>query len=116
MDNRFAMERAFRGACELEGIDPHRPDRLPRIFAIDEELGIEDGFRFVPFPDGVRPFEMLRPERTPTGVAWVAVPAGAAFAGSGCAGGANGCGSSGGGSGCGGGGGGCGGGGCGGGG
>ncbi|MGD9570838.1 MAG: hypothetical protein AB7V62_02995 [Thermoleophilia bacterium] len=91
MDTDFAMERTFRGACELEGIDPARPDRLPRIFAIDEQLGIEDGFRFVPFPDGIRPFEMLRPERTPTGVAWVAVPAGAAFA-SGCAGGANGCG------------------------
>lgn len=32
-------------ACAVEGIDPRSTTRLPRIFALDEEIGMADGMR-----------------------------------------------------------------------
>ena len=40
------IRRAWRLCCELEGIDPHQPARLPRLFALDAALGIAGGFRY----------------------------------------------------------------------
>lgn len=42
------IKRAWRLACKREGIDPRNPRRLPLIFSIDRELGIADGFHYVP--------------------------------------------------------------------
>lgn len=41
------IRNAWRLACRLEGIDPRHPERLPILFAIDSELGIDDGFHYV---------------------------------------------------------------------
>ena len=38
------LKRAWRLACAHEKIDPKKPDRLPRLFAIDAALGIAGGF------------------------------------------------------------------------
>ena len=38
------LRRAWRLACAHEGIDPKRPARLPRLFALDAALGIAGGF------------------------------------------------------------------------
>lgn len=38
------LRRAWRLACRREGIDPQKPARLPRLFAIDASLGIAGGF------------------------------------------------------------------------
>ncbi|WP_295006359.1 hypothetical protein [uncultured Dechloromonas sp.] len=38
------LRRAWRLACRREGIDPQKPDRLPRLFALDARLGIAGGF------------------------------------------------------------------------
>jgi len=41
------IRRAWRIACAREGIDPKRPDRLPRLFALDAQLAIPGGFTYV---------------------------------------------------------------------
>ena len=38
------IKRAWRLACAHERIDPKKPDRLPRLFALDASLGIAGGF------------------------------------------------------------------------
>ncbi|MGB8543735.1 MAG: hypothetical protein WCD32_00250, partial [Azonexus sp.] len=38
------IKRAWRLACAREGIDPRRPQRLPRLFAMDAALLISGGF------------------------------------------------------------------------
>lgn len=38
------LRRAWRLACQREGIDPRKPERLPRLFALDARLGIAGGF------------------------------------------------------------------------
>lgn len=45
--HRRAMWDTWCIACELEDIDPISPQAIPLLFAIDEQLGIEDGFYFV---------------------------------------------------------------------
>lgn len=40
------IKRAWRIACHLENINPHKPTRLPAIFALDALLKIEDGFHY----------------------------------------------------------------------
>lgn len=40
------IRRAWRLACALENINPKQPERLPRLFALDGELKIENGFRY----------------------------------------------------------------------
>lgn len=41
------IKRAWRLACAKESINPSAPKRLPLLFAIDGQLGIEDGFSYV---------------------------------------------------------------------
>jgi len=41
------IKRAWRLACEREGINPRTPARLPRLFALDARLGIVGGFVYV---------------------------------------------------------------------
>jgi len=41
------IKRAWRLACQREGMDPKAAARLPMLFAIDAELGISDGFHYV---------------------------------------------------------------------
>lgn len=40
------IQRAWRISCHLEKIDREHPDRLPILFALDEQLDIADGFRY----------------------------------------------------------------------
>lgn len=40
------LRAAWWYACQLEGIDPEAPERLPRIFDLDRRLGLEDGVRY----------------------------------------------------------------------
>lgn len=42
------IKRAWRLACLREGIDPKNPTRLPLLFSIDQDLGIADGFHYIP--------------------------------------------------------------------
>lgn len=48
-----ALRLSWKLACKLEGIDPAKPRRLPLLFAIDSQLGIADGFHYVPDCKGV---------------------------------------------------------------
>ena len=41
-----ALKRTWHLACQLEGINPKHPERLPRLFALDALLGLSDGFHF----------------------------------------------------------------------
>ncbi|MBJ7455914.1 MAG: hypothetical protein JHC74_07635, partial [Thermoleophilia bacterium] len=50
------MHATWRAACALEGIDARNPDRLPRIFAIDDRVGAADGYRFRADPGAPQPF------------------------------------------------------------
>jgi len=38
------LRRAWRLACQDERIDPHKPKRLPLLFALDASLGIAGGY------------------------------------------------------------------------
>ncbi|MDO8990401.1 MAG: hypothetical protein Q7U91_12305 [Sideroxyarcus sp.] len=38
------IRRTWRLACNMEGIDPKHPQRLPLLFALDAQLGIAGGF------------------------------------------------------------------------
>ncbi|MCP5267493.1 MAG: hypothetical protein H6943_00500 [Zoogloeaceae bacterium] len=40
------IKRAWRLACQREGINPKQPAKLPLLFAIDGLLGISNGFRY----------------------------------------------------------------------
>ena len=40
------IQRAWGLACALERIHPNKPDRLPRLFALDGALNIPNGFRY----------------------------------------------------------------------
>jgi hypothetical protein len=40
------IKRAWRLACAKNNINPATPTRLPLLFAIDSQLGIEDGFKY----------------------------------------------------------------------
>lgn len=42
------LRRAWFWACREESIDPHRPTRLPLLFALDAKFSIKDGYRYVP--------------------------------------------------------------------
>jgi hypothetical protein len=44
----IGLRRAWRFACLEENINPRNPSRLPLLFAIDEKLGVADGFRYRP--------------------------------------------------------------------
>lgn len=48
------LRRVWWQVCREEGIDPRHPDRLPLLFALDERLGIEPGFRYVLHCQGLR--------------------------------------------------------------
>jgi hypothetical protein len=41
-----SLKRCWKIACESEGIDPLKPPRLPRLFRVDAELNIADGYRY----------------------------------------------------------------------
>lgn len=42
------LKRAWRLACAHDGVDPKSPTRLPLLFSIDADLGIENGFHYTP--------------------------------------------------------------------
>lgn len=42
------LRRTWWHACKEEHIDPRHPSRLPLLFAIDQKLGIADGFVYSP--------------------------------------------------------------------
>ena len=41
------LRRCMLQVCRQEGIDPRNPKRLPLLFALDAQLSIPDGFRYV---------------------------------------------------------------------
>ena len=45
-DAQDGIRRAWRLACQREGIDPRRPNRLPLLFALDARLAIPGGFTY----------------------------------------------------------------------
>ena len=45
-DAQEGIRRAWRLSCAHEGIDPRQPARLPLLFALDAQLGIDDGFHY----------------------------------------------------------------------
>lgn len=45
---RQGLRRAWWGACRDEGLNPRQPTQLPWLFALDAELGIPGGYRYVP--------------------------------------------------------------------
>jgi len=44
---RIGLRRTWKIACGLERISASKPTRLPRLFAIDRDLGIAGGFSYV---------------------------------------------------------------------
>lgn len=42
------LRRTWYWCCKEEGINPRAPGSLPLLFALDGELGIPNGFRYVP--------------------------------------------------------------------
>lgn len=42
------LRRTWYWCCKEEGIDPRVPATLPLLFALDTELGVPNGFRYVP--------------------------------------------------------------------
>ncbi len=48
------LRRVWWYACREEQIEPRNPARLPLLFAVDETLRIDGGFRYVPDCSGVR--------------------------------------------------------------
>ncbi|AWB68228.1 hypothetical protein C2869_18215 [Saccharobesus litoralis] len=40
------IKRAWRIACKRDKINPHKPSRLPLLFAIDKQLNIPNGFYY----------------------------------------------------------------------
>lgn len=42
------LRRTWYWCCKEEGIDPRMPTLLPLLFALDTELGVPNGFRYVP--------------------------------------------------------------------
>lgn len=46
--NNAGLRRTWWHACKEEHIDPRHPSRLPLLFAIDQKLGIADGFVYSP--------------------------------------------------------------------
>lgn len=59
------LRRTWVKSCELEGLDPDRPSRLPELFAIDAELRIADGAHYA-LPTGRPAFDALMPPPRPT--------------------------------------------------
>ncbi|TXH68553.1 MAG: hypothetical protein E6Q88_09805 [Lysobacteraceae bacterium] len=45
-DTNVGLRRVWWQCCKLEGIDPRAPKRLPLLFAIDDRLGLADGYRY----------------------------------------------------------------------
>jgi len=45
---RQGLQRAWIGACADEGMQADQTQRLPLLFALDAELGIAGGYRYVP--------------------------------------------------------------------
>ncbi len=41
-----SLKRCWRIACRLESINPLKPERLPRLFRVDAELNIPDGYHY----------------------------------------------------------------------
>lgn len=42
------LRRAWVWSCRDEGLDPKQPQRLPVLFALDTDLAIPGGYRYVP--------------------------------------------------------------------
>lgn len=45
---QHGIRRAWKLACLREGLSPRAPERLPLLFALDAELGIANGFHYLP--------------------------------------------------------------------
>lgn len=56
-DTNEGLRRVWWQVCKEERIDPMAPAALPLLFAIDAELGIPGGYRYVPDCGGVRTSE-----------------------------------------------------------
>lgn len=42
------IKRAWRLACQREGLNPKNTPQLPRLFRLDTDLNIPDGFKYLP--------------------------------------------------------------------
>ncbi|MBP1205132.1 hypothetical protein JOD97_003174 [Duganella sp. 1411] len=48
------IRRTWYFACHEENINPHKPSRLPLLFALDSKLDIPNGFNYVPDCSGFK--------------------------------------------------------------
>lgn len=51
---RQGIKTCWRIACIREGLSPREPTALPRLFALDAQLGIADGFHYTPNCKGMQ--------------------------------------------------------------
>ncbi len=93
------LRRIWRQCCQLERINPLRPQQLPLLFAIDARLALADGFHYTPDCSALRQGSGANPLYC--GADLGSTPAGEGSSDSGF-GGSDGCGGDGGGGGCGG--------------
>lgn len=56
--NNEGLRRCWYFCCREENIDPHKPTRLPLLFALDKKLAIADGFIYE--PDCIDPVVVAR--------------------------------------------------------
>jgi hypothetical protein len=61
------LRRVWWQACKEEKIDPKAPAALPLLFALDTELNIPGGYRYVPDCGGVRTVVSIEYSRTQCG-------------------------------------------------
>lgn len=61
------LRRVWWQACKEERVDPWAPQKLPLLFAIDGELNIANGYRYVPDCGGVRTVVSVEVSRTQCG-------------------------------------------------
>ncbi len=63
--NNTGLRRVWWQCCLEENINPRTPTRLPLLFALDEKLNVEGGFRYVPDCSGVKREGEKRDSATP---------------------------------------------------
>jgi hypothetical protein len=84
------IDRTWNVACRKERVDPRRPDRLPRLFAVDEAVGYAPAIRWQ-LSGGDPPYRLVGPAAPEVVCAWpesplselLSRPLGAAMYGSG---------------------------------
>lgn len=54
LQSNIGLRRCWKYVCAEENINPHKPSRLPLLFALDSKLNITDGFTYYADCSGLR--------------------------------------------------------------